>query len=231
MLILGVDVETTGLSTEKDKIIEIGAVVWDTEQSKPVAMLNHLVKQPELMPLEEKIIKVTGITETDLNQFGLDEGKAMEEFILLAEKCEYILAHNGNKFDKPIVDKALASHGLILDKHWIDSMLDVAYPTSTRNLTHLAAEHSFLNPFAHRALFDVLTMLTVCDKYNWSEIVERSRSPEVLVIAKVTKNERFLAKEKRFRWDPQNTRWIKNMRQYDLDKTKFDFETEIVSLS
>jgi DNA polymerase-3 subunit epsilon len=224
MLVLGIDLETTGLSTKEDEIIELGAVVWETKTNKPVAMLNHLIKQPNKGQLSSTIIDITGITDEDLDNFGIDEQVAINEFIQLARKCQYIIAHNGNHFDKPFIDKAVTRHGLELDMPWIDSMLDVPFTCATKKLTYLAAEHNFLNPFSHRALFDVLTMLNVCSNYDWQDIVKRSESPTITVVANVTKENRNLAKSKGFRWDAPNVRWIKYMKQCDLDNSNFEFE-------
>nr|PMH85893.1 hypothetical protein BCU57_12715 [Shewanella sp. 10N.286.48.B5] len=227
MLVLGVDVETTGLSTTEDEIIELGAVVWDTDTNKPVAMINHLVKQPQKGKLSKTIINITGITDTDIESFGINEEVVINEFNDLSKKCQYIVAHNGNQFDKCFIDKAAARYGIKINTPWLDTMLDVPYNCSTKKLTYLAAEHDFLNPFSHRALFDVLTMLTICSKYDWKNIAKRSSSPVVTVIAKVSKENRHLAKSKNFRWDPVNVRWIKNIKQCDLDVSNFDFEYDI----
>lgn len=230
MYVLEIDLETTGLSFEEDDIIEIGAVVWNTDTNTPAAMLNHLVLQPHKLPLSEAIVNITGITDADLTQFGIDEKTALCEFLTLAEKCQYVVAHNGNYFDKPFVDKALSRHSLSLNLPWIDTMFDVPFNCGTKQLTYLAAEHGFLNPFAHRALFDVLTMLKVCSNYDWQEIVSRARSPQIKVIAKVSKEDRQLAKDKGFRWDPKNYVWFKEMKECDLNLELFGFEVSVFEM-
>lgn len=227
MYVLGLDLETTGLSFEEDEIIEIGAVVWDTDLNKPAAMLNHLVVQPHKYPLSQNIVNITGISDKDLNEFGIDEKDALVEFLKLAEKCQYIVAHNGNYFDRPFLEKALKRHGLKVKLPWIDTMFDVPFKCRTKQLTYLAAEHNFLNPFAHRAQFDVLTMLKVCSNYDWQEIIKRAHSPQIKVIAKVTKEDRQLAKDKGFRWDPKNYAWFKEMKECDLDQQAFDFQVDV----
>ncbi|GAA0298389.1 hypothetical protein GCM10009128_16510 [Psychrosphaera haliotis] len=227
MYVLGIDLETTGLSFEEDEIIEIGAVVWDIDSNKPAAMLNHLVVQPDKLPLSKTIVNITGITDTDLTEFGLEEKYALMEFLKLAEKCQYIVAHNGNHFDKPFIEKALSRYSMNINLPWIDTMFDVPFKSRTKKLTYLAAEHNFLNPFAHRALFDVLTMLKVCSDYDWQEIIERAQSPQVKVIAKVSKEDRQLAKDQGFRWDSKNYVWFKEMKECDLNKSSWEFSFDV----
>lgn len=227
MYVLGLDLETTGLSFENDEIIEIGAVVWNIETNKPAAMLNHLVVQPHKLPLDKNIANITGISDSDLIDFGLAEKDALEEFINLAEKCHYIVAHNGNCFDRPFLEKSLLRHSLEINLPWIDTMFDVPFNCGTKKLSYLAAEHDFLNPFAHRALFDVLTMLKVCSKYDWQEILKRAQSPQIKVVAKVSKEERHLAKGKGFRWDPKDYVWFKEMKECDLEEQDFCFQVDV----
>lgn len=225
MYVLGLDVETTGLSPDNDKIIELGAVVWDTKQNKPVAMINHLISIGE-QPLRDKTTELTGITGSDLVDFGIDENQALEALLRLASKCDYLVAHNGNKFDKPFIDNALAKYGLTLNKPWIDSLYDVPYADITsRKLTNLAKQHNVSSQNAHRALFDVLMMLEVCANFNWQEIIDIQKSPSLTLIADVNKENRQLAKDAGFYFDRQELKWKKRMKRCLADKAKFSFGT------
>lgn len=224
MYVLGVDLETTGLSSERDQIIEVGAVVWDTRQNKPVTMMNRLINIGPRQ-LEEEIIELTGIEQKHLREFGVSELTALNELIELSEQCKYVVAHNGPQFDKVFLERAMGRYDLSMDLPWIDTLHDVPYrdDVKTRKLTYLATEHKFLNPFSHRALFDVLTMMEVVSKYDWDEVVELSKSPTVRVQAIVSYDERSKAKEAGFRWDAPNKVWIKDMKQIQLETTNFPF--------
>ncbi|MFK8139296.1 MAG: exonuclease domain-containing protein [Bdellovibrionales bacterium] len=226
MLLLGLDLETTGLSWEFDRIIEIGAVVWDTDESRPVAIQSELVNIGE-QSLPKIISDLTGIFDKDLAKFGISEKQALLSTINLAEHCDYVVAHNGNSFDKKFLDKALESHGLELSLPWIDTMHDVPYSDGikTRKLSYLATEHAFLNPYSHRACFDVLTMFKVLENYDINEVVELSKSPTVKVQAVVSYDDRNKAKEAGFRWDSSNRAWVKEMKEVHLQTMKLPFET------
>ena len=88
---------------------------------------------------------------------------------------------------------------------WIDTCTDVPYPPSvgSRTLRYLAADHLFINPFPHRAIFDVMTMLTVLSHYNVEEIAVLAKSPVIHVQAKVGYDEREKAKARGYMWEGQ----------------------------
>ncbi|MGB1262399.1 MAG: PolC-type DNA polymerase III [Cognaticolwellia sp.] len=225
MYVLGLDLETTGLSAKHDNIIELGAVVWDTSVDKPVAMMNHLISIGDIK-LTNKIISLTGITDIDLDMFGVDEKVVLNELIKLVDKCEYIVAHNGNKFDKPFIDKALSKHDLVINKPWIDTLYDVPYGESilSKKLTELAIHHDCSIAFAHRAQFDVLAMLQICSHYDWQEIIELQKIPVVTIVANVSYEEREKAKSAGFYFDRNTSQWKKKVKEIQLDSLCYDFE-------
>ena len=230
MYVLGIDIETTGLSPDNDNIIELGAVVWDTEVDKPVAMMNHLLSIGD-KKLSNKIIKLTNITDIDLDTFGIDEIAALNELLKLAEKCDYMVAHNGNDFDKKFIDNALNKHDLTLDKPWIDTLYDVPYSEdiTSKKLTNLASHYDCSTEFAHRALFDVLMMLQVCSYFDWQDIIELQKITTITMIANVDYDDRDKAKSEGFYFDRKTKKWKKNIKESKLNNLCYDFEYTVIN--
>ncbi len=223
MLILGVDVETTGLDAEKDEITEIGAVLWDTEARAPVQMLNCLIDIKGNVP--EEITKLTGITDEMLWTYGIPLDSSADLLCELALKADYYCAHNA-PFDRKFISAATKNFPGFLELVWIDTSVDVPYPEhiTTRKLTHLAAEHGFVNPFPHRAVTDVLTMLQILSHYDINKVVESAKTPNITIRAKTNYNEREKAKECGYRWNPENKVWLKsikiNMLESETEKAR-----------
>jgi DNA polymerase-3 subunit epsilon len=216
MLILGLDFETTGLLPEKDTITEAGAVLWDTESKSPLILYNKFVDGKVLIPKE--ITELTGITQDMVSKYGEGESQIALELISLIEKAEAVCVHNKN-FDLQFFNILCERNDLHPpEKLWIDSCSDVPYPASitTRKLTHLAAEHGFVNPFPHRALTDVLTMLQVISKYPAETIMEYAKSPSVTLLAKTTYEERELPKARGYRWNGDIKKWTKVIKEFQL---------------
>ncbi|MCB0422832.1 MAG: hypothetical protein KDD61_17660 [Bdellovibrionales bacterium] len=230
MLILGLDFETTGLSPQTDRVIEIGAVVWDTDSQKPKALFSELVLPAPFSGLSPEIVKVTGIDDETLKTFGVDGNQAFERLQSLVKECDYIVAHNA-AFDRGFYQQELLNYGMRdeYERPWIDTVLDVPYPEEigTRKLTYLAAEHGFVNVYAHRAVFDTLTMLSILGQYPLDQVIARSQSPNVMVTSHVSFDEKDKAKNMGFRWDAPNKKWVKSMKLCDVEVTDFPFKYSV----
>jgi DNA polymerase-3 subunit epsilon len=228
MRILGLDLETTGLDPEQDEIIEIGAVVWDTEQKKPLRMMSELVRSTKTVSAE--ITAITGITNEDLTHCGQEPQKAISQLLELAQGCQYIVAHNGREFDRRFLEKSLLQIGSRLELPWIDTLFDVPYSDniSSRKLVHLCAEHGFLNPFSHRAVFDVMSMLMILNQYDFAEVERYYKSPALKLVARVGYDDREKAKKAGFRWDPVGRIWFRQIKECQMSQLNFEFPTETV---
>lgn len=170
MKILGLDIETGASFTtplEENFITEIGLVLWDTELRKPVKIYDQLISDgPESA---EEAIEYTGITNEMRKQYGKPLNTVMFESLPFFDECDYVMAHNGESFDKPIVLQSIArvlqggkDAPAFPKKIWIDSLIDRDYPkkyTGT-NLTYLKGAKELVFP-GHRAVFDVLAMLQI----------------------------------------------------------------------
>lgn len=222
MLVVGFDTETTGLSVTEDHIIEVGAVLWDTERKAPMQMFSALIKGEHIGKLDPKITELTGIKNEDLEKFGVFADIALIDLTSMFLKAEAIVAHNGNLFDKPMYENNCKRHGIQVTKlPWIDTTCDVDYPTTitTRRLSHLAADHGFLNPFAHRAAFDVMTMLKVMGQYDFAQILTWSKAPTLEIRADSTFQQKELVKKQNYRWDNERKIWHKSIKDFHLESS------------
>lgn len=214
MRLLGIDFETTGFDTANDRITEIGAVLWDVEEKRPLHLSSIFLYAPDydqkLTPETVGMMqRVCGITPEMLKEFGTppQDGLSLVETLCNRHAPEFIVAHNGANYDRPILISELDRHGLscnaLRSLPWIDTRTDLPFEQEpdSRKLKHMAGDHGFLNPFAHRAVFDVLTMLRVLSHYDIAKVVEYARQPSVVLRALVDYAQRDLAKAQRYSWE------------------------------
>jgi DNA polymerase III subunit epsilon len=244
--LLGLDFETTGLDFDKDRITEIGAVLWDCASNAPVVIYNELVHHADAPPITEEITKLTGITQTMIDEFGVRPAVAFTELNRLIQKATHVVAHNGSGFDKPMLEAQMKRYasasevGPLRDiernfewtKPWVDTCIDIDFPPhiTTRKLTHLAAEHGFLNPFSHRAAFDVLTMLKVLALYPLQPVLESAALPMKTLIACVSYDDREKAKARGYRWRGESKTWVRHMKAHkaEAEKAEAGFRVDVV---
>ena len=133
MKILGLDFETTGLDTATTRVIEIGAVLWDTDRKMPLELLSCLILHPATdgVVISKEISELTGIRIEDVRDHGVPPLQAFQALNEVMPRAEYVVAHNGTFFDKPIyveevkrlnIDEVAKSNA----RPWIDTRFDVA---------------------------------------------------------------------------------------------------------
>lgn len=220
-LVLGVDFETSGLNPDTDVIIESACVLWDWEATVPLVMHSSFIHQP--IELSPEIVKLTGITNQMLEDYAMQEVDVFSNLTYLMNRAQYVMAHFGNKFDRKFYEATCKRHSYQMsERQWLDSSIDIVYDEAitTRNLRHLAAEHHFVAPFGHRALFDVLTMLKVASHYDLASIVARANEPTVHVQALVSFDEKEKAKERGYRWFAPQKIWWKSAKLSDFERER-----------
>ena len=247
MRVCGLDIETTGLEHSKDHVTELGWVIKDIGDPKPLVMKSRFCELPDGVVLTDEIRNLTKITPehcahgapffTNMSQLCAD----LERF-----KVDYIVAHNGENFDKPFLQARAqmlpgATPALfteLFDRPWLDTKEDCVYPPDCfySNLMYVAAYFGFLNPFPHAALFDAMTTLKVLEQFDVAQVVERARHPWVVVKALTSYEERHLAKARRYFWETLGTKtypkqWIKKVKECDLEKEIAEAPFKVVKIA
>src|SRR5271157_2494964 len=144
MLILGLHVETTGLNIPTIGVTEIGMVLWDTESRSPVKMYGTLVDPGDYAVWEPDVLagKVNNVSPELCSRVGEPDERACKSVLSWHCSADVVCAHNGNNFDKPLLETWAARYGLDAQKSkvWIDTGSDIERPPKMSNrLTYMAA--------------------------------------------------------------------------------------------
>lgn len=184
MLILGIDMETTGLNIPTIGVTEVGMVVWDTALRAPIKLFGTLVDPGPDVIWEPSAIAVNNLTPELCSKHGAPDERVCRQVLSWYSSADVACAHNGNVFDRPILEKWAAKYGIDYQpgKIWIDTKADLdTKPGNATRLVYMAADHGFLNPFPHRAMFDVMTMFKILDRHDIDKVLEVSKSPTLIV--------------------------------------------------
>lgn len=250
--VLGIDLEGmnkdlihSGVDVSVDRVIEIGAVLWDWGHSQPVKIISELINEVDHLPISQEVEDITGINDSMLESWGakgLEIHEILKNLSELMKKTDYIMAHNGGGYDYPMLKAMFKRYDMEMpEKVWIDTMTDIEYPSKLqgRSLALLEHGHGFVNPFPHRAVTDVLSMLKVASQYSLTRMGKMARSPMVTITAALKApnwkdpaavkefNEiKNKVAKSRFRWNPSDKEWTKEVHKILIDegKVQFDFE-------
>lgn len=211
MLVAGIDFETTSVDAETCSPTEVGIALWDPERNKLVETISQLIWVPEEDAITNQAI--TGIDQEMVTQYGWRLSDIRSMLVSRLDDADYLMAHNA-MFDRTILNRIISTN-----KPWIDTMTDIPYPEhiKTRSLPYLAVEHGFMNPFMHRALFDVMAMIKVASMYDFKEILKYAHSPTIWIRASVSFDDKQFAKDRYFIWDPTNKFWVKQIKELNLE--------------
>lgn len=230
MRVIGWDLESTGLDITKDRILEIGAVLYDTDDKIPLAVFSETIL-PDNVEFREGYESPTGLKRANIMEFGIDFRTAMAILGVLVNKHgpDAIVGHNIVGYDLPMLrheaERAQIEVPFLLGLPVIDTRHDLPFKKepSSRRQEHLAAEHGFLNPFPHRAVFDVMTCLRLLSCYDFQEVYAMSKIPFVTMRAFVSYDDRQKAKDLRYSWEEAAGKkfpkcWVKAVRENAVDR-------------
>ena len=147
-----VDVETTGLSTRYDEVIELAVALFafDRNTGEIIDIVDEYsgLRDPG-RPIPAGATGVHGIRDCDVKGKRLDDGQVLR----LINQAEFLVAHN-ESFDRPFVEGLYPE---VVGKTWLCSMNGVPWRRkgfASRGLQSLLRDHGIKPERAHRGAPD-----------------------------------------------------------------------------
>ncbi|MDR3606931.1 MAG: 3'-5' exonuclease [Oligoflexia bacterium] len=213
------DVETSGLNPDEDKIIEIGITLFKYHRETGEYLAEQETYsglQDPGFPLSAEIKALTGLTDEALKGERID-WLAVERLLAVAE---VVIAHNAG-FDRGFVEKCVPA--VAGGKLWACSLKQIDWPGKgfgVQKLEILGLYHGFFTD-SHRALNDAQALLHLIQMRDadtgapyLKELLTNARRPFVKLSALYSPFEsKDILKQRRYRWDPTQKTWYKQIYQ------------------
>lgn len=174
MILVCFDTETTGLDVQKEHIIQLSLVKFDTESWDTLDTRDWYILPEVDFEIPKEAEAVHHISKEFLQEHGVSMRSIYDELIEFTNGCN-MLSYNGNGYDAPILYYNLKRLGLSFDfehRTWYDALLLERIHTAGmvdengekvhNNLT-AAYTRYYGHPFegAHNSLDDVMATIEV----------------------------------------------------------------------
>jgi len=219
-----IDLETTGLNLEEDKIIEIAIKTVKIDETEGNIMSfddQYESFQDPGVDLEEKITLITGITDNMVRGQNID----WEQVSDIVQNADILIAHNA-RFDRSFMDRYLP---LSKDKIWACSVSDIDWlhrGFTKGSLELLSIWHGFYYE-SHRAMNDVDALIHLLTHPSYKgnkpviELIKNSQIPYYEVIASNSPYEtKDILRSRHYRWNGERKYWWKRINKDEIDQER-----------
>ena len=216
--LLILDTETTGLDPETQHCVEVGAILFDV-QSRAV-----LAQQSFLLPAETNAAEPINRIPAAVTRLPQPWKEGLRWFQNLLDAADVLVAHNA-AFDRQWFGRGELP---AVTQPWLCSMDDMRWPAdrqlrSRPSVRDLALAYGVPVWAAHRALTDCIYLAEVfarCE--DLEQQLLQGLEPRQLVRAKVSYDDRQLARDAGFRWnDPIKGAWARRMSEREIQELSF----------
>ena len=216
--LLILDTETTGLDPETHHCVEVGAILFDV-QSRAV-----LAQQSFLLPAETNAAEPINRIPAAVTRLPQPWKEGLRWFKNLLGAADVLVAHNA-AFDRQWFGRGELP---AVTQPWLCSMDDMRWPAdrqlrSRPSVRDLALAYGVPVWAAHRALTDCIYLAEVfarCE--DLEQQLLQGLEPRQLVRAKVSYDDRQLARDAGFRWnDPIKGAWARRMSEREIQELSF----------
>lgn len=225
------DVETSGLDSSKDVIIELGLVAGrfslggEREVIGSIDAVHSLYQDPGF-PIPEEITQLTGITDEMVAGQSID----LDLVASLLRGNTLMIAHNAG-FDRPFTENWIKASGHqalqeALKAPWMCTMKDIPWADlgykNSRSLEVLMLEHGYFYE-AHRASVDALAtaFLLFTNEAALKALLARGRAKTCQISAAGAPFEvKDALKSRGYSWDGDRKVWGTTVLESDLEEEK-----------
>ncbi len=227
-----VDVETTGLDTQQDSIIELGCILFEYGLDGTIYQIfeeYNGLEDPKQM-LDPKITKLTGITDEDVKNQKLND----DEIDKLVETADFVIAHNAG-FDRPMLERRFPK---FIGKPWGCSLNSVDWQEegiSSGKLDYILFKlgkfhegHRAVED-CHATLFALTAELPESHTTAMAQILQKAREPDNRIFAYNAAYEtKDILKTRGYRWSDGNDGRAKS---WYIDVATEDLQEELTFLT
>lgn len=204
-LIAIIDAETTGTDPDKDHLIELAAILYSLTHAAVLQVASSLIHfEGDNPALEANRIKPAMARECP------DDFHAINLIGRFVEDSDVIVAYNAS-FDRSFLEMGTVTLG----KPWVCAMRAIDWPckSSSKTLSSVALAHGVGIVSAHRAMADCDILARLFTRVHemgtdLNELMRLAMRPRVKCMAAVSYDDRQLAKDAGFEWDPARRQWI-----------------------
>ncbi|WP_247459248.1 3'-5' exonuclease [Bradyrhizobium sp. 62] len=175
-----IDLETTGLDTTRNEVLEIAAIKFGYADDRVSSIIGTVqgFQQPSA-PIDPAITALTGITDAMVEGHHIDSA-SLEQFV---SDTHIIIAHNA-AFDRKVAERHWP---FFANCHWACSATGIdwkAHGLSGARLAYLLSEYGLFHD-AHRALDDCRAVLEILaldlpgtELSGLAALLDRARRPQ-----------------------------------------------------
>lgn len=219
--LLILDTETTGLRSERDHCIEIGAVLFHVAERAVLDQVSFL------LPCQENPAEPINGISAAVSRTPQPWQAGLLFFEAMLEAADLVVAHNV-KFDRAWFGRGPLP---VITKPWLCTMEDIRWPPALRlkatpSVRDLALAYAVPVWAAHRALTDCIYLAQVFERCGDLEtLLLEGLEPRQLYRARLSYAERHRAREAGFRWnEPLRGAWSRRLSQREVALLPFPVE-------
>lgn len=222
------DVETTGLDSINDEVIELGiaeiTIHSNTGMLGSIDRVMSLYNQPK-KPITEKITKLTGITNELVEGKSFSSPDVRDEINSLFSSDPYVIAHNA-KFDRPFFEKTFPD---IKSLRWSCTLSEIDWDFMGHKSAQLERVLDDLGFFydAHRASIDCLATAWIFTEKGYGNYLVKSFDQDKFIVPamSVPYAKKDALKDAGFKWNqsPFDRVWSKQVDDLDQVNEVFNF--------